>query len=536
MSDHPKRPANEMFHTALFVMSLLTDVCDRLQIGGSLRRDKQEISDIELVMRPKYLEQRDMFGEVGSRVNLLEQRCNELLSGGVFSKRLNKNGIPIAWGDDGKESRYKAILHKGVPIDLFIVLPDRQWGPTMLLRTGPGDANRVLVTNVGIKNREGQMGILPANMQFENGAVTRNWIALDTPEEDNVFAALDLPYIPPCYRSVALYQHWARRRVFTVDFGLSGLKSQVHGYAWHEFNWQMPPAKPPPPEPEGPRLNIAPGLILHPEDFVGVHTAVMGMTGMGKSNCISVLCEELQPHIQMTVVDLEGEYHSLRDELPFRVVGRGEHVDEAIFARTPELLVERIMESGQSVILDLYELDAEERDEYLRRYLDKLFEIEGRMRKPHLVVLEEAPEYLNQQRKTEVSRSAKRIANRGRKRGIGLIMATQRTASLDKDVLNMTRLIFMFSVIMSQDLAVYRRIIPKHQDSEEMATGLRVGQAIVRRAGADGKPKADIFTIRRRRTRDLGKTPELVAAGQLEQMASAEDLEMEERVRRLERV
>lgn len=534
MSDHPKRPANEMFHAALFLMSLITDVCDRLEMAGSLRRDKTLISDIELVLRPKYLDQLDLFGNVGSRINLLEQRCEELLTKGVISKRRNVHNIPIAWGEPGKESRYKAILYGDIPIDLFIVLPDRQWGPTMLLRTGPGNANQVLVTTNGAKNRDGQIGIMPLDMQFQDGALTRNWIALDTPEEEDVFAAMDLPYIPPPYRSIEMYQHWARRRVFTQEFGLSGLKSNVYGLAYHEFKWKTQPASSKANEPERPSLDIAHGLKLYPEDFVGRHTAVMGMTGMGKSNCISVLCEELQPHIQMTVVDLEGEYWSLRDERPFRVVGLGDHVDERIGARTPELLVESIMESGQSVILDLYELDAEERDEYLRRYLDKLFEIEGRLRKPHLVVLEEAPEYLNQQRKTEVSKSAKRIANRGRKRGIGLIMATQRTASLDKDVLNMTRLIFMFSVIMSQDLAVYRRIIPKHQDSEEMATGLAVGQAIVRRAGPDGKPKADIFNIRRRRTKDLGKTPEL--SNEVVNSTHELEPEMESRIRRLEKV
>lgn len=256
-------------------------------------------------------------------------------------------------------------------------------------------------------------------------------------------------------------------------------------------------------------LNIAPGLHLYAEDFIGKHVGVLGMTGMGKSNLVAVLCEELAPHIQMSIIDLEGEYWSLRDKHPFLVVGRGAHVDRQIDVMDATRLVNEIMESGQSVILDMYEFDEDERNEFLRLYLNRLFEVEGYKKKPHIVVMEEAAEFLSQQKKSPVNESAVRLANRGRKRGISIIMASQRPAKLDKNVLNMSRMLFLLGVQFPQDIGAYRGALPKDFNTENVAKNLATGQAIVRRAGPDGKLLASVYTIRRRETTDLGATPTL---------------------------
>ena len=257
------------------------------------------------------------------------------------------------------------------------------------------------------------------------------------------------------------------------------------------------------------RLNVAPGLDLSAEDFVGKHVGVLGMTGMGKSNLVAVLCEELAPHIQMSIIDLEGEYWSLRDKHPFLVVGRGVHVDRQIDVMDATRLVNEIMETGQSVILDMYEFDEDERNEFLRLYLNRLFEVEGYKKKPHIVVMEEAAEFLSQQKKSPVNESAVRLANRGRKRGISIIMASQRPAKLDKNVLNMSRILFLLGVQFPQDISAYRGALPKDFNTENVAKNLATGQAIVRRAGPDGKLLASVYNIRQRETKDLGATPKL---------------------------
>lgn len=238
-SSETRWPVHVAFKLAIEMMGLLVDVVERIEIAGSIRRQKSTVGDIEIVCSPKYLRQKDFFGNETSAVNLLDERFGELHRHNLVQKRLNKNGVPIAWGS-GSDSRYRAMMYRGVPVDVFSVLPDRQWGPTMLIRTGPGDANGVLVTQEGIRNRDGHWGILPKGMMFNEGAIWSGGIKLNTPEEWDVFDVLQLPYIPPLWRTVEDYQLWARRRPARSRF--DGCKSVVHGYQWTECKWTVEPS------------------------------------------------------------------------------------------------------------------------------------------------------------------------------------------------------------------------------------------------------------------------------------------------------
>jgi DNA polymerase/3'-5' exonuclease PolX len=186
--DKARLPLREAAKLALEVIALLGDVCERVAIGGSIRRGKPLVGDIEIVCSP--------VSELA-----LYRRCDDLLRMEVFTKRLNIKGTPIAWGP-----RYRAGVYRGVPLDLFIVLPDRQWGPTMVLRTGPNFANQALVTQIGRRSSDGVAGVLLPGMKFDEGAVWLNGQKLDTPEEWDVFYALRLPFIAPHMRSEETYR------------------------------------------------------------------------------------------------------------------------------------------------------------------------------------------------------------------------------------------------------------------------------------------------------------------------------------------
>lgn len=539
MSDHPKQPANKMFRAAVEVMKLLADVCDRLEIGGSLRRDRTEISDVELVMRPKYAQRpKDLFGTLES-INLLEERCEELLAARVFQKRVNKNGVPIAWGKPGKESREKCIWFGDVPMDLFIVLPDRQWGPTMLIRTGPGDANAIMVTNKGIKNRDGNWGVLLPNMMFDEGGVFRNMVKLDTPEEADVFAAMDFPYIPPPYRSMAAYYACDRRRAGLEPY-MRGTKFVSLNYGYSEFKVRFRPSQTPTSSTPTLQnsLDIATGLVISAEYFVGEHVGIMGMTGMGKSNLVAAICEEVAPKIRMSIIDIDGEYKSLKEIYPFLVVGRGPDVDRQVTIADAEALADEVLTNDLSVILDFSGFDDDaERHEFVRLYLDRLFKLEGKLKRPHMIVFEEASEYFHQRHKSEVSRTAERVAKRGRKRGIGLLLATQRPASVDKEVLNNCKTLFLLGQQFAHEIKAYSGMLPSSFDAEKAIRNLTQGQAIVRQKGIDGKYRAGVYNIRKRRTTDLGRTPQLEdSIVRLETKNLLEDEpELEARIKRLEK-
>ena len=84
-----------------------------------------------------------------------------------------------------------------------MVLPDRMdwYGWTLLLRTGPGDANQMLVT------RKDQYGIKPHHIFIGEGRVVdlRDDTPIMLPDEETVFEAWGMDYVPPQKRSTGAY-------------------------------------------------------------------------------------------------------------------------------------------------------------------------------------------------------------------------------------------------------------------------------------------------------------------------------------------
>ena len=209
MSGGQAKPHAEMLKLALEVIALLGESCTRIAVGGSLRRGKKDIGDIEIICQPDFQPLPTAKGGfIRIKQNAVNWMCDSLRDQQIFQPRLNMTGNIEAWAD-----RHKRAWYKGVKVDLFIVLPDRSWGYTMLLRTGPGDANQALVTREGVYNREGNRGICPQPYEFRDGDLHVGEQRIETPEEKDVFAALGLPYIAPPLRSVEMYQRWAGRRV-----------------------------------------------------------------------------------------------------------------------------------------------------------------------------------------------------------------------------------------------------------------------------------------------------------------------------------
>jgi len=182
------------------LLALLRPACIRLEVAGSIRRRKPDCGDVELVAIPKLAYSDDLFGlrDDVHPFNELDALCAELREAGVLGERLDKNGRR-AWG-----SAMKRATFKGFALDLFTCTPE-QWGVTFAIRTGGALFSHALVTarHVEVRDESGRSyggGLCPPWLHFRDWRVKRTDEAgnpFPTPEEEDVFDLLGVPFIPP---------------------------------------------------------------------------------------------------------------------------------------------------------------------------------------------------------------------------------------------------------------------------------------------------------------------------------------------------
>jgi uncharacterized protein len=229
-------------------------------------------------------------------------------------------------------------------------------------------------------------------------------------------------------------------------------------------------------------LDIAePDLSLETQAFVGRSVALLGITGSGKTNTAAVLIEELLTQgLPMTIVDIEGEYWGLKQSYDLLIAGRSEHAELEIGPENAAHLAKISVQRGISVILDLSDYTQDEQYDFVVAYFQSLWEVAGKERKPYQIIFEEAHEWVPQGARTPLKQLLTRIALRGRKRGLGIILMSQRSAKVEKDVLTQVPLLFLHKVVHPIDLKVYKKLIPlPGTQVEAMVGALQQGQAIV---------------------------------------------------------
>lgn len=157
-------------------------------------------------------------------------------------------------------------------------------------------------------------------------------------------------------------------------------------------------------------------------------------SGGGKSYALRKFCEVTHGKVQQIILDVEGEFASLREKFDYILVGKDG--DIPINLRASELLAKRLLELNTSAIIDLYELKHYERKKFVRNFLDSLINSPKELWHGCLVIIDEchifAPEKTSGE--SESLDSVKDLATRGRKRGFALVAATQRLSKLNKDV------------------------------------------------------------------------------------------------------
>ncbi len=256
----------------------------------------------------------------------------------------------------------------------------------------------------------------------------------------------------------------------------------------------------------GKPLSISRDLNLNLEDLIGQCIAILGIRGSGKSNTAGVIFEELlENNYPLSIVDIEGEYFGLKEKYEVLVVGKGEGVEIEIDAHCAPEIAQVSMEQNVPVVLDLSGFLSEERTELLKAYLSALWNLAGTLRKPYMIGIEEAHEFIPQGVKNELKEMIARIALRGRKRGLGGIVVSQRSAKVDKDVLSQAGMLFLHRVVHEVDMRVYSELLPwRKTEVKEIINSLDTGDCIY----VNGDNILPIY-VRERSTFHAGFTPSL---------------------------
>jgi hypothetical protein len=266
-------------------------------------------------------------------------------------------------------------------------------------------------------------------------------------------------------------------------------------------------------------LRIADNLIL-PAEAVTQTFAILAKRGVGKTYTASVITEEmLKAGLSVVVVDPIGVWWGLRasadgkrEGLPIVVLG-GDHGDVPLEVTAGDTIAALIVEEQLSVVLDLSRFRKGEQTRFMTDFCERLYH---KNRSPLHLVLDEADAFAPQRPMKGQERllgAVEDIVRRGRARGLGVTLVTQRSAVLNKDVLTQAEVLVALRTIAPQDRNAIDEWIKVHgtpdQREELMQSlpSLPIGTAWFWSPGW-----LDIFKrvkVRQRETFDSSATPKV---------------------------
>lgn len=167
------------------IVAEIAPFCERVEVAGSVRRQKAEVKDLEIVVVPTWEERpdpADLFQESRLRVNLL---C-ENLSARDQVRWIKPSTSEIQdWPLKPEGKYWRGLLANGMKLDMFIANA-ANYGLIKLIRTGSAEFNVALFA---YGNRNGSSCV--------NGRLWSGLKFVDTPEETDVFNILGLRYVEP---------------------------------------------------------------------------------------------------------------------------------------------------------------------------------------------------------------------------------------------------------------------------------------------------------------------------------------------------
>lgn len=209
-------------------------------------------------------------------------------------------------------------------------------------------------------------------------------------------------------------------------------------------------------------------ILYVPDAALQDAVAIIARTGAGKSFAARGLVERLIGDGQKCcIMDPTGVWWGLRLDhagkkssgLPVVILG-GDHADLPIAHDAGALVAKLVIDHRTSFVIDLSEFDVGERNTFCAQFFSALYR--DHPRRPLHLIADEADCYAPQKPMPEQRKMASRfeqIVRRGRVKGFRVMMITQRTAVINKDVLNMAGTMVVLNLSGPQDRDAFERWI-----------------------------------------------------------------------------
>lgn len=151
----------------------------------------------------------------------------------------------------------------------------------------------------------------------------------------------------------------------------------------------------------------------------------------GKSWGFRRIVESIGNSTQQIIIDPEGEFASLREKFDFLLIGKDG--DIPLNVRYAETLANMILETGVSVIIDLYELTMDNRILFVKNFINAMVNADKKLWHDCFIYIDEAHIFCPEDKTAASTQAVIDLCTRGRKRGFGRILATQRLPLLNKN-------------------------------------------------------------------------------------------------------
>ena len=263
-------------------------------------------------------------------------------------------------------------------------------------------------------------------------------------------------------------------------------------------------------------LHVAPGFSL-PNEAVTETFAILAKRRAGKSNAAVVMAEEMYDNgLPWVAIDPKGDWWGIRAAgdgkapgLAVLVFG-GLHGDVPLEPTGGRLVADLVIDQRLTCVLDVSEMSKADQRRFLIDFADRLYR---RNTEPLHVFCEEADEYIPQRVMGENAKlvgTFETLVKRGGFRGIGITLITQRSASLNKDVLTQVETLIPMRTPAPQDRKAILAWVEHHAagaDAVAELPELADGQAWV--FSPQWLRTLVKIQFRRRRTFDSGATPKV---------------------------